>query len=311
VHTSVRSTIGRFAAAAAATGTALLLPATPASAAGLQAVDDSATIGSIDMIAPIDLLANDIGPDGQPATPGTVGVDTTPVRGPARGTVVISSNGTAVYTPGPCSAGTDSFGYRIVDPQQTSSTSAATVTVTILPAAAGVDARPDRFRADAGGAAQGSLLTNDCGPGPQASPSSVLVDADPVGQPAKGAVLINPGAGTFIYQANPGANGTDSFGYRISNPETPSLTDTARVTIVLPAPAPAPPPVHGFNPPPAANPPPAGNVNPPAAQSQPAAPQLPGTGAPMAGPAALLGVALLALGTLLLIVAGCRRAARG
>ncbi len=297
----------------------VLLPTAPALAAGLQAVDDSATIGSIDMIAPIDLLANDIGPDGQPATPGTVGVDTTPVRGPANGQVQISSDGTAVYTPGRCSAGTDSFVYQIIDPQQTSSTSSATVTITIRPAAAGVDARPDRFRANAAGVAQGNLLANDCGPGPQASPSTVLVNPAPVGQPARGTVLIDPGAGTFSYQANPGATGTDSFGYQISNPEAPALTDTAQVTIVLPARA-APPPARGLNPPPGgvAPAPPENNLNPPAEQSHPAEQtqpaaqqrQLPATGAARVVPAAVLGSVLIGVGALLVIGAMRRRAAR-
>ena len=287
-------------------GTALvLLPAAAAHAAGLQAVDDTVTIGSIEAIAPINLLANDIGPDGLPATPSTVGVVTGEVR-TTHGFVRISADGTALYTPGPCSAGTDSFQYTIIDPQDTDVQSTARVTVTIGPGAAGVDAVPDRFRANAAGVAAGDLLANDCGPGPQASAGSVLVEQ--VSEPTKGTVLVNPSKGTFRYESNPGATGTDSFGYRITNPETPSLTDTALVTIVLPPPGAAPPPAGRLNPPPAA--PPVHRLTPQEQAPAPPAqgPQLSATGAPSVVPAAVLGSVLVAAGGLLALAGRRRRA---
>jgi LPXTG-motif cell wall-anchored protein len=153
----------------------------------------------------------------------------------------------------------------------------------------------------------------------------VLLSPVPVRTPARGNVIIDPASGAFTYRANPGATGTDSFVYRISNPVTSSLTDTAAVTITLPA-ATTPPSSGGSSsggasPPPndessGSAAPPAGVINPPAVDQPPAAappppPQLPATGTARVMPVAVAGSALVLIGALLTTLARRRRTARG
>jgi large repetitive protein len=316
---SARRMISRVGVVVASAGLVVLAAAPALAAPGdpgpsrLDAVDDSITITSIGAISPVNLLANDTARNGRPATPQTVGVNTDPNPAPAKGTVVIDPDGTATYTPGACSAGNnnspgaDSFGYQIIDPQQARFTDTATVTVTIMPAASAPLARADSFTTDADGVVQASLLTNDCGPGPQATASSVLLSGTPVRSPAKGTVSIFPSTGTFRYTASAGATGTDSFTYRISNRQDTSLSGTATVTLEL---AVSPPPnARGVIPPgqnpPAQNPPaenPPAQVQAPPAASQQQQEELPATGAAGTVSIALIGSALVLLGALLAAV---------
>jgi len=293
---------------------ALAAPSSPGPPNQLDAVNDVMTVTSA-AGASVDLLTNDIAGDGGPATPQTVGVDPHPNPGPTKGTAVISPDGTATYVPGSCSAGDnntpglDSFGYTINDSQQSEFKDTATVTVTIMPAASAPHANTDTFRTDADGVAQGSLLANDCGPGPQATAGSVLLSGTPVRRPAKGTVSIFPSTGTFRYTASAGATGTDSFSYRISNQQDTSLSSTATVTITLtggppPHAGPVIPPAQN---PPAQNPPQGQPQNPPAHVQAPASnphqqQQLPATGAAGTISIAVIGAALVLLGALLAAV---------
>ena len=286
---------------------ALAAPGGPGAPALLDAVDDVMTVTSA-AGASVDLLANDIAGNGQPATTRTVGVDRQPHPGPTKGKAEIHSDGTATYAPGTCSAGDnnapglDSFGYTINDSQQSQFKDTARVTVTIMPAASAPHANLDAFRTDADGVAQGSLLTNDCGPGPHATAGSVLLSGTPDRRPAKGTVDIFPSTGTFRYTAaSAGATGTDSFSYLISNRLNTSLSSTATVTITLTG---GPPPHAGhFGP---QNPPgQAPQQNPPAHVQAPASSpqqQLPATGAAGTISIAVIGSALVLLGALLAAV---------
>ncbi|MGQ0455520.1 MAG: tandem-95 repeat protein [Hyphomicrobium sp.] len=72
------------------------------------------------------VLGNDSDPDGD-----TLTVNTTPVSGPANGTLVLNSDGTFTYTPDLDYTGTDSFAYQLIDADGGVST--ATVSLTIYP----------------------------------------------------------------------------------------------------------------------------------------------------------------------------------
>jgi Bacterial Ig domain len=296
---------------------ALLLMPTPAYAQSqLQAVDDTATVGAAQQVATGNVLSNDIGPDGEPATPGTVGVVTTPVSGPARGDVVISSDGGFRYEPEPCFVGDVVFRYRIVNPEETSETSEANVTVTIQAGASPPLARNDSVRANSAGVAQGNVLANDCGPGPQATGGSVLLTG-PLSGPSKGDVALNAGTGAFTYVAEAGARGTDSFTYQIANRIDPTLTSQATVRITIPARDPSAPP-PSIAPPPDLTPPGGGGggdepggqpgVQPPPGLAAPGEPDpLPATGANRVGPATAIGAGLLVLGAAVLAASRIRR----
>ena len=75
----------------------------------------------------------------------------------------------------------------------------------------------------------GNVLTNDTDP--EGNP---MTASGPItgGTPTKGTVTILPN-GTFTYTPNPTATGTDTFKYKVCDNGTPSLCDTAMVTITI------------------------------------------------------------------------------
>jgi LPXTG-motif cell wall-anchored protein len=233
--------VGRLTAA---TGLGLLgvvaVPAVPALARPpMQAVADSATVGRAQGVAHGNVLSNDIGPDGQPATRNTVGVDPRPISGPAD-RLTITPTGDFTYHPGACFVGVAVFGYRIVEQADSTNIATGTISITVPEFASAPLARADSARVGEAGFVQGNLLGNDCGPGPQASAGSVLLSGTPVRDASKGQVLIDTTSGRFTYQAREGATGTDSFRYRISNRVNPELTSEATVTIRITVAAPPP-----------------------------------------------------------------------
>ena len=75
------------------------------------------------------MLANDGDQDGDAIT-----LQTTPVSGPANGTVALASDGSFTYTPNSGFNGTDSFVYRIADATGRTADGTVTITVTSGPA---------------------------------------------------------------------------------------------------------------------------------------------------------------------------------
>ena len=71
-----------------------------------------------------DLLQNDSDLDGD-----TLAVNTTPVSGPANGTLVLNANGTFTYTPNANFNGTDSFVYQVTDGNGGSTQATVNITV--------------------------------------------------------------------------------------------------------------------------------------------------------------------------------------
>jgi len=90
------------------------------------AVNDVATVSQNITLTGSNLLTNDSDPDGDLLT-----INTTPVSGPAHGTLVINPDGTYSYTPAQGYVGTDSFIYRVCDNGTTPLCAEATVSINV------------------------------------------------------------------------------------------------------------------------------------------------------------------------------------
>jgi hypothetical protein len=179
------------------------------------------------------VLTNDRDPEGGPLT-----VSTTPVSPPTKGTVVLNANGTFTYTPNPGVSGQDNFCYEITDNAGLKST--ACVTINIVPAPT-IENNPPIAADDAtetylNTAVVIHVKANDVDPDPTGTPNGTLGTPTKLTDPAHGTVALNPD-GTYTYTPTTGYIGNDTFTYRICDNGTPSLCDTATVTVtILPAP---------------------------------------------------------------------------
>mgnify|MGYP005842407179 CR=1 FL=1 len=190
------------------------------------AVDDFA-VTSFETPILMDVLANDLDPDGDPLT-------LTAVGSPANGVAAIQ-DGQVLYTPNAAFVGADTFSYTISDEQD--GTDEATVTVQVLAPGQGGDtpdvndppvAVDDTAKTLVNAAVGIGVLTNDFDP-----------DGDPliiesVAQPANGGVVVF--GGIAVYTPNTDFVGLDVFAYTISDPQ--GLTATATVSVTV-APLPA------------------------------------------------------------------------
>lgn len=188
-------------------------------------VQDKPVLGSV--------LTNDRDPEGGPLT-----VTTTPVTPPSKGTVVLNANGTFVYTPNPGVTGQDVFCYEISDNAGLKST--ACVTINIVPATTVENNKPiaadDATETYLNTVVVIKVKANDVDPDPTGTPNGTLGTPTKLTNPTNGTVVLNPD-GTFAYTPSTGFIGKDTFTYSICDNGTPSLCDTATVTItVLPTP---------------------------------------------------------------------------
>ncbi len=139
---------------------------------------------------------------------------------PARGTVAIAPAGSFTYTPAADANGTDTFTFTVNDGTTTSTP--ATVTVTINPVNDPPVADNTAITVDQGAALNGNLTASDR-------------DGDPltfilVSTPAKGSVHLATD-GSFTYQANDDATGTDTFSFKVSDEKAESSPATVTVNI--------------------------------------------------------------------------------
>lgn len=188
-------------------------------------VQDKPVLGSV--------LTNDRDPEGGPLT-----VTTTPVTPPSKGTVVLNANGTFVYTPNSGVTGQDVFCYEISDNAGLKST--ACVTINIVPATTVENNKPiaadDATETYLNTVVVIKVKANDVDPDPTGTPNGTLGTPTKLTNPTNGTVVLNPD-GTFAYTPSTGFIGKDTFTYSICDNGTPSLCDTATVTItVLPTP---------------------------------------------------------------------------
>jgi hypothetical protein len=150
------------------------------------------------------------------------------VTGPARGTLALQPNGSFTYTPTGSTAGTDSFTYKVTDPQSlVSNTATATINIvlTVAPVAAN-DSYSTTSGIDISIFAADGLLKNDTDADTPASGLTVTA----VTQPTGGTLLLQPN-GAFIYNSRSSFTGTDSFTYRTSDGINQSNTATVTITV--------------------------------------------------------------------------------
>jgi VCBS repeat-containing protein len=146
---------------------------------------------------------------------------------PAHGAVTLNANGSFTYTPNAGYTGSDSFSYRANDGE--ASSTAAEVTLTVLPAGSNLPplAFGDYYEGEQGAtlavSAPGVLANDQDGDGD--SLSAVLES-----EPAQGTLALNSD-GSFTYTPDPAFSGTDSFTYHADDGQAQS--EAATVTIVV------------------------------------------------------------------------------
>lgn len=171
------------------------------------------------------VLTNDYDPDGNSLT-----VNTTPVMGPANGTLVLNADGSYTYTPNTGFNGTDTFYYEVCDngiPGPLCDTTH--VTIDVRENTNGNDppfALDDFFVMFVDGVLTGNLLSNDDDP----DGNAININTSPIVNPANGLVILLNG-GSFLYIPNTGFEGEDTFVYEICDSGSPSMCDQATVTI--------------------------------------------------------------------------------
>jgi len=180
------------------------------------AVDDPNVETSEEKPVNIDVLANDVDPEGRAIE--LIGFPELTDEG---GTITRNEDGTPLYTPAAGFTGTDSFEYSISVGGQTQS---ATVTVTVNPNN-GPDAIEDSVttRQDAP-PVDIDVLSNDF----DLDGDNIVLTGFNRETDNGGTITRNEEDDTLIYTPAAGFLGTDSFRYRISDGQ---LTDTATVTV--------------------------------------------------------------------------------
>jgi hypothetical protein len=164
----------------------------------------------------IDVLANDVDPDGDYVYVSDYG---TPRNGDTGG----ARDGAIEYTPDADFVGTDSFTYTVTD--SAGNVSTATVTVTILPPNQAPVATDDAAQTQIDTPVTIDVLTNDVDP--DGDPLTV----EPYGSPDYGTVRVENGK--LVYTPAPGWVGTDYLNYVISDPS--GRQDYASVAITVKA----------------------------------------------------------------------------
>ncbi|MEM7703406.1 MAG: Ig-like domain-containing protein, partial [Pseudomonadota bacterium] len=177
-----------------------------------EAVNDTASTDE-DTIVNIDVLANDLDPDGDPLTV---------IQASAgNGTVAILPDGTIDYTPNPDFNGTDTITYTISDGN--GGTSTATVAITVAPVNDDPVATDDVANTDEDTPITIPVLANDSDP--DGDPLTVIDATAP-----NGTVTINPD-GTVTYTPDPDFNGTDTITYTVSDGNGGTTTATVTVEV--------------------------------------------------------------------------------
>lgn len=151
------------------------------------------------------------------------------VAGPSNGTVV-GAGSTYTYTPNSDFAGTDTFTYQVCDTGSPSPAlcTTANATITVTPVNDPPVAQPETVGTPESTAITITVLGNDTDPDANISLASVAIVAPPV----NGSVVVNPD-GTLQYTPTAGFSGVDVLTYRVCDSGTPSLCDTAVVTIAV------------------------------------------------------------------------------
>ncbi len=181
---------------------------------------DSATT-SQDTAITINLLANDSDPDGD-----SLGIGSVDGQSAQGGSVADNGDGSVTYTPPPGYAGSDSFGYVVVDGRGGQARGVVRITVEQPLGNTAPVAANDSAQTEVDSAVTIDVLANDSDA--DGDPLSVI-GAD--SRSANGGVVENLGDGRFTYTPPAGFVGEDSFQYTISDGN--GGEDSATVTIAV------------------------------------------------------------------------------
>jgi N-acetylneuraminic acid mutarotase len=139
---------------------------------------------------------------------------------PSKGTVVVQSNGSFVYTASAGETGADSFKFKANDGQADSNEGTISITISARPVA-----DSGTLAAITGVAKNGQLTGSDAG--------SATLTYSKTADPSKGSVVIQTN-GSFVYTATAGQLGADSFKFKVNNGTADSREATISITISAP-----------------------------------------------------------------------------
>lgn len=145
---------------------------------------------------------------------------------PQNGTIAPSGNSSISYTPNAGFSGLDIFEYIICDNSSLCDTAEVAVAVGVDYPNAFPIAQNDAAGTPIGTPIQVLILAND------SDPESTVLSPTILSLPAHGSVVLNAD-NTTNYQPNAGFEGLDYFVYMVCDAATPSLCDTAYVTITV------------------------------------------------------------------------------
>ncbi|NEP50516.1 MAG: tandem-95 repeat protein [Moorea sp. SIO3C2] len=180
------------------------------------ATDDTATTAP-NTAVDINVLANDIDPEGDPLT---VTLD----QQGANGTAVVNQDGTITYTPVDGFTGTDSFTYQIDDGNSPPATATVNVNVDVTTVNQSPVAADDSATTAENTAVNINVLANDSDP--EGDALNVAINQ----QGGNGTAVVNQD-GTITYTPNDAFSGADSFTYQIDDGSNPAVTATVNVDV--------------------------------------------------------------------------------
>ncbi len=192
------------------------------------AVDEGATTTSL-VGGASSVSTNDTDPELD-----SLSVNTTPVSGPSNGSLSLAANGTFSYTHDGGETLSDSFTYQVCDDGVPSLCDTGFVAIGINPVNDPPDAVDDQIQVELGAMAtqliggEGSLLSNDS----DIELDALSVQTTAVFTPTKGSLSLFTD-GSFIYQHDGIAIGTDQFGYRVCDDGIPQQCSDAIVDITI------------------------------------------------------------------------------
>jgi VCBS repeat-containing protein len=142
---------------------------------------------------------------------------------PANGSVSVDTNGRFTYTPNGSFGGVDSFDYQVRDSDGDTANAMVSVTVTAVNTNATPVAVNDSVSVAEDASVSGDLRANDSG----LEDGVVYSLSNP---PANGNAVVDTSGG-FQYTPNADFNGSDSFGYLVSDADGESDSATVSITV--------------------------------------------------------------------------------
>lgn len=159
------------------------------------------------------VVANDSDPDGDPLT-----VSLPPLAEPANGALSLDPSGTFTFVPNAGFTGTDSFRYKVCDPEDACAEANVSLVVELSP----VVANDDSVETMVNTAVSITVLANDTGDG-------LSLDAVSAA-PTNGTAALAEN-NTILYTPNTDYTGSDTFGYAACN--AGNVCDSAQVTVLV------------------------------------------------------------------------------